>query len=72
MATSEFGYLRKDDDGHWYLVPDGAVKEFDQAMRRVDDARTWRTRDEAISDFITSFDQYRYSGSIGILKVIIE
>ncbi len=72
MATSKIGYLRKDDDGHWYLVPEIAVKEFDQAIRLVEDARTWSARELAISDFINLFDQYRYMDAISTLKVVME
>ena len=76
-------YLRKDDDGHWYLVPESDIVEFDTAKEQTN----WEDGDfghvysrgdggfvwiGAIDEFIERFDKYRLSGGVSHLKVIIE
>lgn len=61
----EYGYLRKDDDGHWYLVPESTINQFDSAMRYIDGCEQYSDEwEDAVEDFITEFDEYRLSGGI--------
>ncbi len=64
-----YGYLRKDDDGHWYLVPEDIVADFDAAMEAVLSEPSWDN--PAIDDFVNRFDSYRLRDSIRSLRVVM-
>lgn len=51
----KFGYLRSDDDGHWYLIPEADVEKFDALMRESYDVGTDTDRWYEICDEISAF-----------------
>ncbi len=69
MATTEVGYFKQDDDGHWYFVPENVVKEFNEAQEKIWATNGWDS--VAINDFVERFDKYRMPGSISHIKVSI-
>ncbi len=69
MATTEVGYFKQDDDGHWYFVPVNAVKEFNEAQEKIWATNGWDSVD--IADFVERFDKYRMQGGISSIKVSI-
>ena len=69
---SKFGYLRQDQD-HWYLVPEDLVKRFDYVSRVIeDDEGTVSDDDDMIKLFISEFSKYRLSGGCYDLKIPME
>lgn len=72
-VNENLGYLRTDDDSHWYLLPENLVEDFDKNLKELEqceeDTEKW---EETIDNFVAEFDKYRLSGGIGYLKVLIE
>ena len=68
----KMGYLRTDEDGHWFLVPIDKVEAFDKKINELIDAFNEDKYDEIEDDFIYEFEQYRLSGGVGDLKVLME
>lgn len=66
---TKYGRLRTDDDGHWYLVPEELVEQFDAYL----EATYASPHDyEAEARFIDKFDEYRTGGGIRDFRVVIE
>lgn len=53
------GYLRQDDDGHWFLVPVSEIDAFREALELV---YTGYEPIEVVSDFNERFGKYRLYG----------
>ena len=69
----KYGYIRNDDDGHNYLVPEEKIAEFDKAMSaieeseyRFDDPKQW----DLENDFNNKFWQYSCDG-LSDFKVVM-
>lgn len=60
------GYLRCDDDGHWFLVPKEQLAEFDKQLRLV--YADYEPAD-VVSDFNDRFGEYRVHGSIYEIEI---
>lgn len=68
-----YGKLRKDDDGHWYLVPESQINYFDSVCRDIDEFDEYSDEwDDAVDEFIKVFDKYRLSGGVGDLRIEME
>lgn len=64
---SEYGYLKKDDDGHWYLVPEDLCEQFDQLTEAME-GMDWMevgTSDEC-EQFNNAFGEYMIDGPYGL------
>jgi hypothetical protein len=66
----KYGYLRQDDDSHWYLVPEETIGNFDNMLRQIEDG--WQRKDDLIDMFIEAFDKYRLSGGYQDLKILMD
>jgi hypothetical protein len=71
---SAYGYLREDDDGHWYLIPEDKVQRFRELMDKLVDLQwvmneEWEETNDAV---INEFDEYRLSGGPYDLKIQME
>jgi hypothetical protein len=54
------GKFRKDDDGHWYFIPQERLEEFDATMRDIEEADSYSDDwYEYVDFFISRFDDYR-------------
>lgn len=67
-----FGRLRKDEDGHWFLIPKELVEKFDSYMEKIysfdlTEKEKWDLEDE----FVANFENYRLSGGIDDLDVLM-
>lgn len=62
-------HIRKDDDGHTYLVPAAVVEQFDKAQEAIWTANGWDGN--AVNYFCEQFDQYRKSGGVGNMKFMV-
>lgn len=51
----KFGYLRHDDDAHWYLVPAEDIDRFDSLMRESYEVEPHSDRWYDICDEISEF-----------------
>ncbi len=69
QAESRIVHIRKDDDGHPYLVPDSVVEQFDKAQEAIWTINGWDA--DAVNYFCEQFDQYRKSGGIGHIKFMV-
>jgi hypothetical protein len=67
------GYLRQDDSGHWYVVPEEEVEKFDATMRAVNEvpehSEAWYIR---VDGFIALYEEYRLSGGYQDQKVLMD
>ena len=68
----KFGYLRQDDDSHWYLVSEDVIKNFDNILNQIEEESDFEKREELIDLFIETFDGYRLSGGCYDLKIQME
>jgi hypothetical protein len=69
----KIGYLRKDDDGHWYLVPENFIHVFDSFYEAIENHDSYSEEwENAIDEFVSNCDEYRLSGGIDNLKVLME
>ena len=70
----KFGYFRRDDDAHNYLVPEEVVKDFDDAMEYMYELSADSTKYmeflDACNDFNEKFGKYRIDG-ISDYKVVM-
>jgi hypothetical protein len=69
----KIGYLRQDDSGHWYVVPENIVERFDKLMRDIceieEHTEKWY---EAVDWFISRYDRYRLGGGYQDVKCVME
>ena len=65
----KFGYLRRDDDGHYYLIPEDYVAEFDERWEEVQEADEddW----DIETQFIDDWGDYRVDGDYADYKVVM-
>ena len=70
--TPKFGYLRQDEDSHWYLIPEEYVKLFSKQMDDIYLESDDEKRDNLISEFIHNFEEYRLSGGVQDLRIPME
>jgi hypothetical protein len=69
----KYGYLRKDDDGHDYVIPEELIKEFDVDYEKmgsydIDDTERWDTLDT----WNEKWWDYAEGGSVSDYKVVIS
>lgn len=65
------GYLRQDDDCHWYTVPYDKIEEFDNLMDKMyENARNGDYETEF--EFNDRFGKYTVGGSLNNIKIIME
>jgi len=69
----KYGYLREDNNGHWYLIPEDKVKHFVWIKEKIDMFELWSDDwEDACQDMIDHFDGYRISGGPYDLKIQME
>ncbi len=62
------GYLRQDDDGHWFLVPANEIDAFREALEL---ACADYAHIEDVAEFNNRFRKYRLCDSIHNLEITI-
>ena len=66
------GYLRQDDDGHWYAIPVELVSKFDHMMDEISSTESetdeWY---EAIDEFSRVFSKYMTGGGYDHIEIIL-
>lgn len=70
----EYGHLRQDDFGHWYLIPEDEVEAHDALTQRIAEAE-WESTERlelAIDEYNRRYSQYRVEGGLYQLRVSIE
>ena len=70
--SGQYGHVHQDDDGHWYLVPEEYTELF---LKQLDDIAcfdNWDKREDLISEFESNFKEYRLSGGVESLRVLME
>lgn len=72
LQNKPIGYLHQDDDSHWYLIPKEYTKLFITQLDDIACTKNCDKKDDLISEFIDNFDEYRLSGGVESLKVLIE
>jgi hypothetical protein len=65
----KFSYLRKDDDGHWYLVPEEDVERFDKLMEESYQVDSDSDRFYEVCELISQFPSCE---NIRDLKIIMN
>ena len=66
---NQFGRLRKDEDGHWYVIPESETEAFDAALEALgsDDYDC-----VLVNDFISMYDCFRLSGGPFDVRVVLD
>lgn len=64
MAKKQYGFLRKDEHGRWYLIPEDEVNDFDEYMELLgkldwDADGEWEQIEEVVGDIEDDFGKYR-------------
>ena len=72
LQNKKYGYVHQDDDGHWYLVPEEYAKLFIKQLDDITCTKDCDKKDDLISEFISNFDEYRLSGGVESLKIMME
>ena len=69
----KYGKIRKDDDGHTYVIPEDEVPAFDALNIRME-LVTWASDEwyELNNEFNEMFSKYSVGGWLGDLKVVLE
>lgn len=68
----KFGYLREDDDGHDYLIPEELIKEFDSDQERLSESNfTWEEREDFNAEWNDKWWQYALGESYHSYKVVM-
>jgi hypothetical protein len=67
----QYGRLRQDDDGHWYLIPTGSCKEFRELLDAIQ-SDDYDASEKAEDKFIKYFEKYRLSGGYQDLIIPME
>lgn len=57
----ETGYLRSDDDGHWYLIPASIAGDFDSCMEEIE-GKEYLQNEDLFDAFEDRFGQFRCDG----------
>lgn len=65
-----YGKLRRDDDCHWYLVPESQLEAFDAAMEKIEGEEYLDAADD-FDAFELEFGEFRIDG-VEDLKVLIQ
>jgi hypothetical protein len=54
------GKFCKDDDGHWYFVPQEHINDYENLTRKIEEENSYSDKwYELIDDFCNKFDQFR-------------
>lgn len=63
------GYLRQDEEAHWYFVPLDLIKEFDRLSDEIESASYLSNGscDELIEQFEEKFGEYRIANPYAVL-----
>ena len=70
---STYGYLREDDDGHWYLIPEDKLSHFYWIKEKIETLKAYSDEwEDACQDMIDNFDKYRLSGGPYDLRIKME
>lgn len=68
----KFGYLRQDDDCHWYLVPEDKVEDFDKMKTKIEECLMYTSAwDDLVCQFWSAYNDYRIDGYRNF-KVVME
>lgn len=67
----KFGYLRRDNDAHWYLIPEELIKEFDADFSKLFEEYPEDYR-KLLNEWNDKWWKYSYGESIYSLKVVID
>lgn len=67
----KFAFLRQDDEGNWFLIPEGFEEPFDISKNRLR-ASFGAERDRVVEEFDANFSRYRLNKPFNELKVVLE
>ena len=68
----KFGYLRKDDDGHDYVIPEELIEEFDADWEVIQNAQSYHQQQQLIEQWNETWWDYAEGGSVSHYKVVME
>lgn len=72
-SEPEYGYLRCDESGHWYVVPESEIADFDSLCDATREAGPYSEEGrELVAQFNNRFWKYAVGGGIYDLRVLIE
>lgn len=76
MTTKEItGYFRQDDSGHWYLIPEEHVKDYDKLNEYLQDGAGFENNAfyDACAEFDQKFGEFKIDGPYDLkVKTIVE
>ena len=68
----KFGYLRSDDDGHNYVVPEELIEEFDADQQALEETESEDDYYRLINAWNDKWGAYNEGGSVSHYKVVME
>ena len=73
MDEKKFGYLRRHDDGYWYLIPEDIIENFDSICKKIDetDGYDYEKLDELNDLFFECYSSHRILNGFQSLLVVI-
>ncbi len=66
------GYLKSDDDGHWYLIPEDLISRWRELIGISTTSNVYEEMESAHNNLNSEFEKYRLSGGIEDLKITIK
>ncbi len=67
-----YAYLRQDDAGHWYLIPQELLSRYRELTDKAVSSSNYKEMESAFDDINTEFSKHRLSGGVENLKIEIE
>ena len=68
----KFGYLRRDDDGHNYVVPEELIEEFDADQKALENSESEEDYYRMVEAWNDKWYEYNEGGSVSHYKVVIQ
>jgi len=70
--TKKYSYLRQDDAGHWYLIPQDLLSRYEELRNKTAYCEDWGELESTFDLINSEFSKHRVLGSIENLKIEIE
>ena len=67
-----YAYLRQDDAGHWYLIPQELLSRYRELTDKTVSSNNYEEMESAFDSLNEEFNKHRLSGGVEDLKVEID
>ncbi len=67
-----YAYLRQDDAGHWYLIPQELLSRYRELTDKTVSSSNYEEMESVFDAINTEFGKHRLSGGVEDLKIEID